>query len=117
VAGGLQRASGQEALVKTLSALVVGAVIAAPLAAYADTQFQSLDSFNRVNVQLSKFAGIPVGQSTSVTVNQAFSDSSAADGCERGALMMLAHPGRFLLTVTLGQGCVLAPNPNTPSVK
>ena len=94
---------------KTIAILAFGlAVVAAPLAA----QYQTIDSVNHRNSGNLYFSGVLVGQSTSTS--DLFNNSGSVDivqACERDALLMITHPGRFLLNVSYATGCTLTPAP------
>jgi hypothetical protein len=100
--------------VKTTLALALGlAVTVAPLAARADGQYQTIDSVNRRNQTYLYFSGVLVGASASTAdVYDLNSAAPQADGCERDMLLMLTHPGRYLLTVNFSTGCTLAAKTN-----
>ncbi len=99
---------------KTLSTLMLGlAIVAAPLAAHADGQYQTIDSVNRRGDTAIAISGVLVGDSTSTPSYISNSSSvSLVDACERGALLMMAHPGRYLLSMyATNNGCTLTPAP------
>lgn len=97
---------------KTALTLAFGlAATLAPLAARADGQYQTIDSVNRLTTDQVAFSGVLVGGSTSQTdnVHIASTTTQVVDACERTMLLMLTHPGRYVLTVQSSTGCTIAP--------
>jgi hypothetical protein len=83
--------------VKTLLATAFAVALSLPLTASAE-DFQTVDQVQRyANGYTVK--GIPVGKSQADTANYTAADPEAAASCERDALLMMLHPGRFVLTV------------------
>ena len=94
-----------------LPCLVFAAVLAAPAAAFA-TDYQSIERVQRVDSQQLSVYATPVGKSQSVQfyVNGGEYDVDRANACERYALIVLTHPGRFLFTIDdVGSKCSIAP--------
>ncbi len=87
--------------------LAASAAHAAPI-----VTLTTVDEFERLNGDAFSIPGIPGGQSTAQTAQyRAPVDSgssyasSAADACERAALMMMNRPGRWQLQINPGNTC------------
>lgn len=110
------------------SLMLAAGLLLVPLAAHAApttintaVQFQTIDSVNRYYTSALSFTGIAVGQTTSQAYVWSSSQQPVADSCERDMLLMITHPGRYILTIVasynpvVSSGCTLTPNVPTPA--